>query len=801
MRWPIRCCVSLLWLCGGTCSDSSQELAANNDLVAFFAQHCVDCHGASEPEADVRLDALALQGSEPANRPDWAQIVAVLDASEMPPADHPQPTPQAVAAAIRGISRHAAETRQASSSALRRMNRREYQNTVHDLLGIDVPLLDLLPADGSVQGFDNVADGLSISSVLMEQYLEAANVAFDAVIRRIEPLPAETRRADLMEIKDNIDSVAKQKGGTIEVDDSFVKFTPGWPPARIDTAHPIEDGVYRCRVAVWPHDAGERTLSLAIYVGSLFGPETRKFIGIYDVTGTADEPRVIEFVTHMKEGHSIHLLPRIWPEHVTWRDKHEPRPGVGIVWAETHGPLDQSFPSEAQRRLFGNPSSITMVPDKPISMRHRKGVKLHIVASSQPREDAIRILREFIPRAFRRPVSDAEMQPFVDLTVSRLEAGRSFEQAVRTGVTAVLCAPQFLLLNARADVDEYTMASRLSYFLWSTMPDETLLELAAAGQLRDPAVRSAQVQRMLKDPRVDAFVENFTGQWLDLREIEFTTPDAKLYPEFDPLLQTAMLEETHRFFRHVLQQNRSVLDFVDADYTFLNERLATHYGMEGIRGNELFQKIALPEASIRGGVLTQASVLKVTANGTTTSPVLRGVWMLDAMLGRTMPPPPPGVPAVEPDVRGATTIREQLAKHSSDNSCAVCHRRIDPPGFDLDQFDAIGGQREWYRSIGEGERIEGNKSYRRGPDVQPAGTLPDGREFADFREYRSLLMSKPRSLARAMATKLLIYGMGRRVTVADREVVDDVVSQSEAADFGLQSMIEAIVSHHAFEAP
>ena len=779
----------------------SQLASATAPVVrSFFQQHCLECHGAEQPKADLRLDVLADPvATEPAIEK-WTRVLEVIETGEMPPPKQRRPDSADVAEIIRSIRDAISQSAEARPLALRRLNRVEYENTVHDLLGIRVPLADLLPEDGTVQGFDNVAGGLSISGVLMERYLEAADVAFEDVIRRIKPLPAQTRRAVLMEIDENIESVKKKKGGTIEVEGSFVKFTPGWPPARVDVAHPIEDGMYRCRVAVWPHNPSDRTLAVAIYVGPLFGPGKRRLMGIYDVTGTPQDPRVVEFTTYMEEGHTIHIVPRVFPEHVTWRDKHEPRPGVGIRWAETHGPLDQAWPAETQRRLFGDADSLSMVEDKPIYMRHRDDVKLHNVQSDQPRKDIERILRDFVPRAFRRPVEDSLIQQYVALAQARLDIGRTFEQAVRAGVTAVLCSPHFLLLNQNPSVDDYTLASRLSYFLWSTMPDDELMQLAAEGKLRDPKVRSVQVERMLRDPRSEQFVRNFTGQWLDLREIEFTTPDEKLYPEFDELLQAAMLEETRGFFTHVLDNDLSVLNFIDSDFTVLNERLAMHYGIPGVKGHENFRVTKIPEASIRGGLLTHASVLKVTANGTSTSPILRGVWVLENILGEPAAPPPAGVPAVEPDIRGATTIREQLDKHRSIESCARCHVRIDPPGFAMEIFNPIGGQRDWYRSLGEGEKVE-DVSYRVGLPVEAGGVTADGQTFDGFREYRRMLQSDGETIARAIAAKLLIYGTGRPLTAADGDVVDSIVDASRADEFGLRSMVHAVVESDWFTQP
>ncbi len=791
-------CLIGLWVLG---LPGSHVFAAENaDVRAFFAKHCVECHGADTQEASIRLDNLQFPTPAADNAHVWSRVANAIERGEMPPEYQDQPTADEKRTLIKQVVQTVSRSLEQPIS-LRRMNRQEYENTVHDLLGIDVPLVDLLPEDGSVQGFDKGADGLSFSSVLMEEYLKAANVAYDATIRRIKPLPPETRRADLMEIKENIDSVKKKKGGVIEVDGSLVKFTPGWPPARIDAAHPIEDGVYRCRVAIWPHNPNDRTISVALYVGSLFGPDTQDFVGIFDAHGTPQKPRIVEFTRRMKEGDTIHIVPRVWPEHVTWRDKHEARPGVGIAWVETYGPIDQEFPSIATTKLFGDEDSIEMKEQWPVWMRHRKNVKSHIVESSEPEADLQRILKEFIPRAFRRPVSDEEMQPFIQLAVSRLNNSRTFEQAVRTGVTAVLCSPQFLLINREPAVDDYGIASRMSYFLWSTMPDQELLDLAAAGKLSDPSVRHAQVERMIADPKIENLVNDFTGQWLDLREIEFTTPDKKLYPEYDPLLLEGMLGETRHFFEHVLKEDLSVMNFVDSDWTFVNQRMAGHYGLDEVEGHEKFQKTSLPPDSIRGGVLTQASVLKVTANGTTTSPVIRGVWVLDKMLGRPAPPPPPGVPAVEPDIRGATTIREQLDKHRSIAACASCHKRIDPPGFALEEFDAIGGHRDFYRSIGEGEKIPGQKSYRKGPDVESSFEMADGREFVNFQQFRDCLLEDEPLVARAMAEKLLVYATGRKIGLAQRDSVDQVVATSKKNDHGLKSMIHAVVESDLFLAP
>lgn len=771
---------------------------AEAELRPFLQEFCYRCHAEQKQESELRLDTLTLPRSLPEGQQQrkehevWAQVAEAIQRGDMPPESAPQPSESQRARAASQLDRWLVAVAEPPPIGLRRLNRVEYENTVHDLLGIDVPLREMLPEDSAVQGFDNVADALAISSVLLERYLEAADAAFEAVIRRIEPLPIATRRSMAMDEAENKKSVEGNKGGVIARHNSFIKVRSGWPPTRFDSARPIEDGLYHIRIAAWPHEPGNRTLAMAVFNGSFFSGAETEPLGIHDVTGTADEPRILELTAKMRDGAYITVEPRIFPPHA--RGSEEPQPGVAIKWIEIEGPLDQSWPSESQKRLLGD---LPMIQDKPFWMRNRKGVHLHAVDSPRPTADAERILHEFIPRAFRRPASKEQMEPFVALAHRQLEEGASFEEAIRVGITAVLCSPQFLLLNRQAEVDDYTLASRLSYFLWSSMPDETLMELAGQGTLSDLEVLHAQVDRMIDDPRIEAFTDNFTGQWLDLRDIEFTTPDKKLYPEFDELLQFSMLGETRGFFAHLLKHDLPVSNFIDSDFSVLNERLARHYGIQGIRGHEAFRVVALPEDSIRGGILTHASLLKVTANGTTTSPVLRGVWVLENLLGQPVPPPPAGIPAVEPDTRGATTVREQMSKHQSLETCARCHTRIDPPGFALESFDAIGGYRQRYRCWGEGDKVPGQK-YRAGLPVEPGDRLGPGREFDDFVGFRQLLLDQSEQVARCLAEKLIVYAAGRRITPHDRQAIERMLEQARDSQHGLRSMIHAVVDSEPF---
>jgi hypothetical protein len=344
-------------------------------------------------------------------------------------------------------------------------------------------------------------------------------------------------------------------------------------------------------------------------------------------------------------------------------------------------------------------------------------------------------------------------------------------------------------------------ASRLSYFLWNTMPDDELLALAGRGKLGEPETLRRQVERLLNDPKAAAFTENFVGQWLGLRDIDFTEPSHILYPEFDDMLKASMVREPLLFFDELLKNDLSLTQFVASDFSVLNGRLAKHYGIPGVDG-WTFRKVKLPPGSHRGGVLTMAGVLKVTANGTSTSPVVRGAWVLDRMLGTPPPRPPAGVPAVEPDIRGATTIREQLAKHRQVASCAACHAKIDPPGFALESFDVIGGWRDNYRSTGNGETVtaDGRRMpYLKGRAVDPADVLPDGRKFRNIDELKQLLLEDKDQIARSLSEKLLTYATGRAPEPTDRPEVEAVVRKIRDRDYGLRTLVQEIVQSKLFQ--
>jgi len=439
------------------------------------------------------------------------------------------------------------------------------------------------------------------------------------------------------------------------------------------------------------------------------------------------------------------------------------------------------------------------------------------------------LLLGFATQAFRRPVAAEEITPYAAIIEALLASGVGFEEAMFAGYKAVLCSPDFLLIglesgvphpveSAPANLGDYALASRLSFFLWNSQPDATLLELAAKNALSKPATLKAQVERMLADPRSDRFVEHFLNEWLELKKIDFTTPDPNLYPEYDPWLHDSMLAETRATFRRMLTKNLGVREVIASDTLLINQRLAELYGIRGVNGADL-REVKVPAGTPRGGFLTQAAILKVTANGTATSPVLRGVWIMERILGIPRQPPPQNVAAIEPDATGAVTIRQMLEKHRADASCASCHAKMDPPGFALENFDVIGGWRDHYRLAGQPTKKRVGKDLvedpyveivsdagrrnrwklRLGSEVDATGEIADGRKFTDVTGFRTLMLQDEDALARNVVRQFMIYATGAGVRFSDREAIDAIVAETKAADHGLRSIVEAVVASDLFQ--
>ena len=463
---------------------------------------------------------------------------------------------------------------------------------------------------------------------------------------------------------------------------------------------------------------------------------------------------------------------------------------------EVEGPLYDEWPTAGQRLLFGDlPRQSPLRPGAPVE-----------IESANPRQDAARLLQNFVARAYRRPVDAVEAGRFLPVVESALDAGSSFADAMIAGYTAVLCSPGFLYLEEQpGQLDDYALAGRLSYFLWNSAPDDELRALAARGELHRPRVLHAQTERLLADPKSHRFVAAFLGYWLQLRKIQVNSPDNDLYPDYylDDLLTESAEEETQAFFAELLRGDLPARNVIASDFVMVNERLAAHYGLPGVAGVAL-RRVPLPPDSPRGGLLTQASVLKVTANGTTTSPVLRGAWIMERIIGKPVPPPPPDIPAIEPDTRGATTIRQILDRHRHEASCAVCHSKIDPAGFALENFDVMGGWRDRYRALGgtvfeEGLGHNGQKfAFHNALLVDSSGQLPDGRAFADIRSLKQLLLGDETQIARNLTRQLTIFATGAPVRFSDRPEIERILAKAAASHYGVRTLVHEIVQSSLF---
>jgi hypothetical protein len=763
--------------------------------AAFLAKHCQACHAGPKPKGDFRLDRLTPDFADRANRERWLAAAEQVKSGAMPPEGKPRPAAdeaKAFAAAVEG--RVAAAGPAHGRVAMRRLNRAEYTNTVRDLLGVDVDLADLLPPDEVANGFDTGAEALHVSAFLMEQYLEAADKVLDAaVVNGPKPWVINKR----FSIKD--EKTVKPTGDVYRHLDDAVAVFSSWVSANIQVSlyafRTRFPGNYRVRISAYAFQT-TRPVTFHVKAGSFRAVTAERILGYHDVP--PGKPTVIEFVEKLEPDQSLRFVVDglgVTPPVITkvGADKYT-GPGLALQWVEVEGPLHDTWPPPSHTRLFGD---LPQAPAPTAADRDRREV-----VSKQPLADADRLLRPFLRHAFRRTITDDDVKPYLARVKAKLDAGASFEQAMRVAYKAVLVSPQFLFLQAKpGKPDDFALASRLSYFLWSSTPDEELLALAERGKLGQPDELHRQVERLLKDPKAAVFTENFAGQWLNLRAIDATAPDPALYPEYDNVLKVAMVKEATLFFDEVLKHNLSLTNFVASDFTMLNSRLARHYGIPGVTGQE-FRRVPLPNDSHRGGVLTMAAVLKVTANGTTTSPVLRGAWVLDRVLGTPPPKPDVDVEAVEPDIRGATTIREQLAKHRARAECAGCHAKIDPPGFALESFDVIGGWRDYYRSVGKGDPavVKGRTMrYKKGPGVDPADVLLDGRRFRDIDEYKQLLLADKDQLTRALAEKLLTYATGGPPVRADRPEVEAVVARVRAKDYGFRALVHEVVQSQLFQ--
>jgi len=777
------------------------DLRLDKDPIAsFFAAHCEDCHANGASEGGFRLEELKADLAAPRHFARWERIFDRTSRGEMPPPDADsvpsnQLKPFLATVAVALNEAHKAE----KGTVLRRLNRREYENTMNDLFGTRVEMANLLPEDGLSHEFDNVGAALGMSMVHLRQYLAAADAVIDAATAKTANRPPEkTITASYAETREG-EKFIGQLWKKLP-DGAVVFFTRlGYPTGMLRGTEVQPPGRYRIRVTGYAYQSDEPiTFRLG---GTSFLRGARKLTYDYGELPPG-KPTTVKFTVTIPERYMVEIDPwGIDTGNYNLRKQGAEGytgPGLAIQKVELTGPLLESYPSRGHQLLYAD------FERNAVNIKHWQREHNFELKSDNPVRAARTTLERIANHAFRRPVRPGELDRYIKLFESELAAGADLEPALRTAVAALFCSPDFLYLNEpEGRLDDHALATRLAYFLTRTAPDAELRQAADAGKLTDhPEELLAQTRRLLNDPRHERFLTDFCDAWLNLRDIEFTSPDQQLFPEFDQYLQFSMLAETREFVGKLIRENLPVVNVVRSDFAMLNERLAEHYELSAVDGPDI-RPVRIPADSPRGGLLSQASVLKVSANGTNTSPVVRGVWVLERILGQPPQPPPPGIPGIEPDIRGATTLRDLLARHRDLDSCRGCHAKIDPPGFAMECFNPIGGYRDRFRSLGEGERVSRqvagrNVRYRLGPAVDASGELPDGTRFSGFLEYRDQLADDPRTLAQSLTTKLMIFATGREMGFSDRPIIANILAKTEANDYRVRDLIEQIVLSDVF---
>ena len=802
--------VPLVLFVPATLAQGPAETAAFFEGVApLVDRSCIRCHG-GRTGTPLSIPRLSQDLSDPQAFRTWQRIHDRVANGEMPPPEAPKPEAELIEAALASLKTALVdanlENRGDQRAPLRRLTRLEYAYTIQDLLAIDeamaTELSQSLPAEADSGGFDTVAANQSMSALHVRAYLETADRALDEAIK-VGPRPATGRREIAYADSGYLTYMSKAEilGGGITkmLDDAAVMFVDGGSTylmhSETEGYNVPYAGRYRATIEGWAYQP-RGAVTLTVYRGSkqAAAASLDELIGYWDLVG--EEPRTVHLETFLRPGDLLApSLAEADPPPGEYFDYYAPErnvetyqgEGIALRSMTIEGPLFENWPPASTRKLLA-------------------GVDFdeagEVVLTKAPYEHVVDVVARFAPRAFRRPLAEGELEAYASLATPALEKGRPFVEAVRLPLRAILSAPPFLFQSGDPGrLDEHALASRLSYFLWRSMPDDDLLALAADGSLSEPEVFAAQVDRLLDDPRSKRFVHDFAGQAFRLYEMKATNPDVGLYPEYDDRLGQAMAEETQLFLTELIAEDLGVGSLIDADFTFLNRRLADHYGIPGVEGQTM-RKVTLPPDSPRGGLITQASIHKITANGTITSPIPRGNFVLANLLGQPAPPPPESVTALEPDTRGATTIREQLAKHRNEPVCNSCHRVIDPPGFALESFDPIGGFRTHYRADGgsgtTADGFEYRMPYKQGRPVDASGVTADGEPFAGFEEYKRLLARDVEQVARHVVSQLLVYSTGAEIEFADRDGVEEVVEKLRSDGYPFRTMIHEVAKSDLF---
>jgi hypothetical protein len=786
--------------------------AVDERIKPFLTKYCYECHSGGVAEGGLDLDTLAIESRdadllEASQFAKWEQIFDRVESKEMPPkaTDQPSDTDRETFNKLVGNRLWDVHSK-SKGTVYRRLNRREYTNTLNDLFGTNLNLKQALPEDGRSNEFDNVGESLNISMVQLEKYIESIERVMNASIATTTEKPtSEVRRASYANMKESKTFIGKQ---WYLRDDGAVVFYKqfGYPTGMLRETNTKVSGRYKVRVTGYAYQS-ETPITFSVGSTSFERGAERPTFGFYSMP--PGDPTTVEIDLWLERNYMIEVLP--WglsdPKYLIKNNGVEnyKGPGLAISHIELEGPIIDEFPLPGHTLLFAGIKRREIEPKKSADKLRKSYKPKFEVVSESPHSDASTALHRIARIAFRREVSEKETKIYSDLFKQTMEQGESFEVALRTAVAAIFCSPDFLFLREQpGKLNDYALASRLAFFLTRNAPDELLLDKVKSGQLTsDPEALENETKRLFADPRSERFIIDFTDAWLNLRDIDFTSPDQNLFPEFDPYLQFSMVAETRSFVRRLFEANLGIENLIQSDFAMLNERLAAHYEIAGVAGPEI-RSVMLPKNSVRGGLLSQASVLKVSANGTNTSPVVRGIWVTERIFGKNPPPPPPGIPGVEPDIRGSTTLRELLEKHRDSDNCRACHAMIDPPGFALENFNPIGGWSDRFRSLGDGEKvnieIDGRKvRYKIGPKVDATGQLADGRKFESFNDFRSLLITQKGLLAKSFVTKLLTFATGREMGFSDRTEIESIVKKSSVDGYRVGDLLKLSVASKIFQ--
>lgn len=823
---------------------------AEATVTAFIENHCIECHSGESSEASFDLSQLSLTLDSPEIRQRWVQIHDRIAKGEMPPGlEQPLADAEELLATLSNVL-HVADHQDVvdrGRGPMRRLNRGEYEQNLRDLLELpQLDIRDILPEDREFAQSNKAATTLDITRVQLSAYLDAADTALRAAIASGTQPRKPTRYFALATkmFPKAVDHAGRESSFYAKNSRMIPLTTGDLNRIRKENSHDEEVEVAIFRSADWPYygypdgfvateDGEYQVRFFARAVRQLrdfrlrpspdpvpmtfrarqpskadVSGDVRAEGGIIDVL---PEGREFDTAVQLKRGETIEysLLGLPVPFPITSHGgplyydfppmPDGGHPGIAYSWIEITGPIDsQQWPPPSHRVLFA---------DLPIRNADSESSSLSIeVVSDEPAEDARRLLHRFAAAAARQPVPDSALQVYERLIADQLDQGSSFAEAMLAGYKAFLCSGHFLFLREpEQQNDHFAIAERLAHFLWNTRPDRQLRDRAEAKELRQQTILREQTERMIADSRFEAFVANFTGYWLELKELRRDAADIRLYPEYrgDNYLIESMELETRAFFATLVRENLPVSNLVDSDFVMLNDRLARHYELPPIQGSAV-RKVELPDYSERGGLLTQAAVLKVTANGTTTSPVIRGAWIMDRIVGDPPPPPPPNVPAVEPDIRGATTVRELLRQHAADPTCAGCHSRFDPVGLALENFDILGAWRDRYRSLEKGDEITGidraghKFSYRVASAVDSSGQLSDGRSFQDIEELKTMLAADSRQLARNLVQRLIVYATGTPPRFSDRRQIEVILDRCQPDGYRVGDLVHALIQSRVF---